>query len=173
MMGERPMSNWLSVPRPVPFWASLFAKTVPGVTHVGWLAITTAQSCVRLQLRKELQCPLRLTTHSYLLPDAAPLGSEGSPVFSPLLGTLRQSVGFPFPRGRCISLVAAGVGTGCECTFTPHRTASYLAGQCPASSPSSRGSALLCCTWFRGNVSHPWFCRSPVRPRWPLDLLRR
>ena len=64
------------------------------------------------------RCPLGLTTHSYLLPDAAPLGSEGDPVFSPLLGTLCKGVGFPFPRGRCISLVAAG-GDWLLSSFTP------------------------------------------------------
>src|SRR5260370_12624823 len=128
MLSERPMSDWLSVPRPVPFWASLFAKNVPGATHVGWMAITTAHSCVRPHTSGGLRCLLKLTTHSYLLPDAAPLGSEGYPVFSPLLGTLCEGVGFPFPRGRCISLVAAGMGTGCEGIFTPHRTPSCQAG---------------------------------------------
>jgi len=119
------------------------------------------------------RCHLWLTTHSYLLPDAAPLGSEGDPVFSPLLGTLCKCVGFPFPRGRGISLVAAGMGTGCECIVTPHRTSSCLEGHRPSSSSSPRGSPSLRRTWFRGNVSHRWSFRSLARPgcsvdrRWP------
>src|SRR5713226_1316417 len=40
------------VPRAFPFWASLFTRTVPGVTHVGWLEITTAQLCIRPRTSK-------------------------------------------------------------------------------------------------------------------------